>query len=239
MLRLPAAEGPPEGCSTAPRHAACGGPITAPLHPRYFSSQPCEALRGGELRTGELRTDSTTYVLPFTALLLRILQQNSLARHWVVCCWLILRRKYAPWRCARSVTPGGPSFTRTDTDLDIEEKKFGTSPTSAYPRAALLSSHVAICDPTPPPSPGETPLGPSPLSAPVEPGEAGEDGGRQRRKRHQQRGNDHSGRRTTLGERARERIEENRSPGRTEGGAPGPGTKQVSVFGRGVQCNVH
>ena len=189
MLRLPAAEGPPEGCSTAPRHAACGGPITAPLHPRYFSSQPCEALRGGELRTGELRTDSTTYVLPFTALLLRILQQNSLARHWVVCCWLILRRKYAPWRCARSVTPGGPSFTRTDTDLDIEEKKFGTSPTSAYPRAALLSSHVAICDPTPPPSPGETPLGPSPLSAPVEPGdEAGEDGGRQRRKRHQQRG---------------------------------------------------
>ena len=25
--RLPGAEGPPEGCSTAPRHAACGGPI--------------------------------------------------------------------------------------------------------------------------------------------------------------------------------------------------------------------
>ncbi|EOD07990.1 hypothetical protein EMIHUDRAFT_218022 [Emiliania huxleyi CCMP1516] len=39
----------------------------------------------------------------------------------------------------------------------------------------------------------------------------------------------------TLGKRARERIGENRSPGRTEGGAPGPRTKQVSVFGRGVQ----
>jgi len=25
--RLPGAEGPPEGCSTAPRHAACGGPV--------------------------------------------------------------------------------------------------------------------------------------------------------------------------------------------------------------------
>ena len=25
--RLPGAEGPPEGCTTAPRHAACGGPI--------------------------------------------------------------------------------------------------------------------------------------------------------------------------------------------------------------------
>ena len=25
--RLPGAEAPPEGCSTAPRHAACGGPI--------------------------------------------------------------------------------------------------------------------------------------------------------------------------------------------------------------------
>ena len=52
-------------------------------------------------------------------------------------------------------------------------------------------------------------------------------------------GNDHSGRRMTLGKRARERIGENRSPGRSEGGAPGPGTKHVSVFGRGVQCNVH
>jgi len=51
-------------------------------------------------------------------------------------------------------------------------------------------------------------------------------------------GNDHSGRRMTLGKRARERIGENRSPGRSEGGAPGPGTKRVSVFGRGVQCNV-
>ena len=28
--RLPGAEGPPEGCSTAPRHAACGGPIPSP-----------------------------------------------------------------------------------------------------------------------------------------------------------------------------------------------------------------
>ena len=27
--RLPGAEGPPEGCSTAPRHAACGGPFPA------------------------------------------------------------------------------------------------------------------------------------------------------------------------------------------------------------------
>ena len=52
-------------------------------------------------------------------------------------------------------------------------------------------------------------------------------------------GNDHTGRRMTLGKRARERIGENRSPERTEGGAPGPRTKQVSVFGRGVQCNVH
>ena len=25
--RLPGAEGPPEGCSTAPRHAACGAPV--------------------------------------------------------------------------------------------------------------------------------------------------------------------------------------------------------------------
>ena len=25
--RLPGAEGPPEGCTTAPRHAACGGPL--------------------------------------------------------------------------------------------------------------------------------------------------------------------------------------------------------------------
>ncbi|EOD25343.1 hypothetical protein EMIHUDRAFT_254639 [Emiliania huxleyi CCMP1516] len=43
-------------------------------------------------------------------------------------------------------------------------------------------------------------------------------------------GNDHTGRRMTLGKRARERIGENRSPGRTEGGAPGPRTKQVSVW---------
>ena len=25
--RLPGAEGPPEGCTTDPRHAACGGPL--------------------------------------------------------------------------------------------------------------------------------------------------------------------------------------------------------------------
>ena len=91
----------------------------------------------------------------------------------------------------------------------------------------------------PPPSPGETSAGPSTLSEPVEPGEAGEDERRQRRSDTNNEGNDHTGRRMTLGKRARERIGENRSPGRMEGGAPGPRTKQVSVFGRGVQCNVH
>ena len=35
--RLPGAEGPPEGCSTAPRHAACGGPIPSSARAvRYF-----------------------------------------------------------------------------------------------------------------------------------------------------------------------------------------------------------
>ena len=29
--RLPGAEGPPEGCTTAPRHAACGGPLSSQL----------------------------------------------------------------------------------------------------------------------------------------------------------------------------------------------------------------
>ena len=42
-------------------------------------------------------------------------------------------------------------------------------------------------------------------------------------------GNDHTGRRMTLGKQTRERIRESRSPGRMEGGAPGPRTKQVSV----------
>ena len=42
-------------------------------------------------------------------------------------------------------------------------------------------------------------------------------------------GNGHTGRRMTLGKRARGRIGENRSPGRMEGGVPGPRTKQVSV----------
>ena len=82
----------------------------------------------------------------------------------------------------------------------------------------------------PPSSPGETSAGPSTLSEPVELREAGEDERPQRRKRHQlNEGNDHTGRRMTLGKRARDRIGENRSPGRTEGGAPGPRTKQVSV----------
>ena len=43
-------------------------------------------------------------------------------------------------------------------------------------------------DTMPPPSPGETPAGPSMPSESVEPEEAGEDEGRQRRRRHQQRG---------------------------------------------------
>ena len=36
--RLPGAEGPPEGCSTAPRHAACGGPIPS------SAERPCVIL---------------------------------------------------------------------------------------------------------------------------------------------------------------------------------------------------
>ena len=40
--RLPGAEGPPEGCSTAPRHAACGGPIPSSAECRFleFFFQP-------------------------------------------------------------------------------------------------------------------------------------------------------------------------------------------------------
>jgi hypothetical protein len=38
--RLPGAEGPPEGCSTAPRHAACGGPILALTILILFSGVP-------------------------------------------------------------------------------------------------------------------------------------------------------------------------------------------------------
>ena len=36
--RLPGAEGPPEGCTTAPRHAACGSPIPSSWHsyPQYL-----------------------------------------------------------------------------------------------------------------------------------------------------------------------------------------------------------
>ena len=35
--RLPGAEGPPEGCTTAPRHAACGGPIPSSAERRALS----------------------------------------------------------------------------------------------------------------------------------------------------------------------------------------------------------
>ena len=38
--RLPGAEGPLEGCSTAPRHAACGGPIPSSAErPRVMTAQ--------------------------------------------------------------------------------------------------------------------------------------------------------------------------------------------------------
>ena len=40
--RLPGAEGPPEGCSTAPRHAACGGPI--PVSGTLLRSAPKASL---------------------------------------------------------------------------------------------------------------------------------------------------------------------------------------------------
>ena len=34
--RLPGAEGPPEGCATAPRHAACGGPLQSSTERRVI-----------------------------------------------------------------------------------------------------------------------------------------------------------------------------------------------------------
>ena len=34
--RLPGAEGPPEGCTTAPRHAACGGPLPSSAECRPY-----------------------------------------------------------------------------------------------------------------------------------------------------------------------------------------------------------
>ena len=39
--RLPGAEGPPEGCTTAPRHAACGGPLPS------SAEGPCVIETGG------------------------------------------------------------------------------------------------------------------------------------------------------------------------------------------------
>ena len=45
--RLPGAEGPPEGCSTAPRHAACGGPI--PREPREPAPLSAERFGLGSL----------------------------------------------------------------------------------------------------------------------------------------------------------------------------------------------
>ena len=50
--RLPGAEGPPEGCSTAPRHAACGGPIPSSAEgPRVISDffEPTEVLPATKL----------------------------------------------------------------------------------------------------------------------------------------------------------------------------------------------
>ena len=35
--RLPGTEGPPEGCSSAPRHAACGGPLPSSAEGRALS----------------------------------------------------------------------------------------------------------------------------------------------------------------------------------------------------------
>ena len=95
-------------------------------------------------------------------------------------------------------------------------------------------------DPLLPHSPGETSAGPpTPSEAVWSREKLAKTRGGSGESDTNNEGNDHSGRRMTLGKRARERIGENRSPGRTEGGAPGPRTKQVSVFGRGVQCNVH
>ena len=52
--RLPGAEGPPEGCSTAPRHAACGGPIPSSLPNAakgYPPREPREAASGASSYT--------------------------------------------------------------------------------------------------------------------------------------------------------------------------------------------
>ena len=53
--RLPGAEGPPEGCTTDPRHAACGGPLPSSLRPPLehleCSHQPHIQGRGAEKRT--------------------------------------------------------------------------------------------------------------------------------------------------------------------------------------------
>ena len=44
--RLPGAEGPPEGCATAPRHAACGGPLPSSAEFRCYFCIRQDALRG-------------------------------------------------------------------------------------------------------------------------------------------------------------------------------------------------
>ena len=55
--RLPGAEGPPEGCTTDPRHAACGGPLPSsaegPWHLEHLecSHQPHAQDRGAKKRT--------------------------------------------------------------------------------------------------------------------------------------------------------------------------------------------
>ena len=71
--------------------------------------------------------------------------------------------------------------------------------------------------PMPPPS-GETPAGPLTLSEPVEPGEAGEEERRRERDTNNE-GNDHSGRRVTLGRRAKVRM---------GGGTGAPGGRAVN-----------
>ena len=57
--RLPGAEGPPEGCSTAPRHAACGGPLPS------SAEGPCErALSRGRLSPTVISYSPYTYAPP-------------------------------------------------------------------------------------------------------------------------------------------------------------------------------
>ena len=79
--RLPGAEGPPEGRSTAPRHAACGGPIPSSRGPVLilFLREPSLLIAIGTRREGLgsarlLIAVSTTFLLIFCYLAPQLLQ---------------------------------------------------------------------------------------------------------------------------------------------------------------------